>query len=361
VTTSAPYCDVCGESLQAGSHERCRERRRFEPPRYCSNCRRRMLVKVLPRGWVARCSVHGESSEGEHMGSDRKVRQHEVRTRDGRLLAVVDAGDPDGDLVLVHHGTPSSGKLASWWVDDAAARGIRLVGFDRPGYGASDRHPGRTVADVATDALAIADALGVGEFRTWGVSGGGPHALACAALLPDRILSAAALAPVAPYEAEGLDWFAGMGQDNLDEFGAANEGEEPLRPYLSAAREGMLAAGAEGLADEMRSLLPSADVAVLTGDVLQFMYDWIADGLAAGCEGWLDDDLAFVAPWGFDLDSIAVPVLLVQGRQDLMVPYAHAEWLIKRIPGVEPRLLEDQGHLSLLADLAPVHEWLLAH
>jgi pimeloyl-ACP methyl ester carboxylesterase len=152
-----------------------------------------------------------------------------------------------------------------------------------------------------------------------------------------------------------------MGQDNVDEFGAANEGEEPLRPYLSAMREGLLTAGAEGMADEMRSLLPAADLAVLNGDVLQFMYEWIADGQAAGYEGWLDDDLAFVAPWGFDLGSIAVPVLLVQGRQDLMVPHAHAEWLIKRIPGVEPRLLEDHGHLSLLADLAPVHEWLLAH
>lgn len=305
--------------------------------------------------------MHGESSEGERMGSDRKLRQHEVRARDGRLLSVAEAGDSAGELVLVHHGTPSSRKLAGWWADDAAARGIRLVGFDRPGYGDSDRHPGRTVADVAADASAIADALGVGQFRTWGVSGGGPHALACAALLPDRILSVAALAPVAPYEADGLDWFAGMGQDNLDEFGAADEGEEPLRHYLSAAREGMLAAGAEGMAEEMRSLLPSADVAVLTGDVLQFMYDWIADGLTNGYEGWLDDDLAFVAPWGFDLSTIEVPVLLVHGRQDLMVPYAHADWLIKQIPGVEPRLLEDQGHLSLLADLAPVHEWLLAH
>ena len=100
---------------------------------------------------------------------------------------------------------------------------------------------------------------------------------------------------------------------------------------------------------------------MLTGDVLQFMYDWIADGLTNGYEGWLDDDLAFVATWGFDLSTIEVPVLLVHGRQDLMVPYAHADWLVKQIPGVEPRLLEDQGHLSLLADLAPVHEWLLAH
>jgi pimeloyl-ACP methyl ester carboxylesterase len=295
------------------------------------------------------------------MSSDREVRQHEVRTRDGRLLAAAEAGDPGGQLVLVHHGTPGSRVLAGWWVDDAAARGIRLVTFDRPGYDGSDRRPGRTVADVAEDAEAIADALGVDEFRTWGVSGGGPHALACAALLPDRILSAAALAPVAPYEADGLDWLAGMGQDNLDEFRAADEGEQALRAYLSAARDGLFAAGSEGLAAEMRSLLPPADLAVLSGDVLEFMYDWMTRGQRTDFEGWLDDDLAFVAPWGFDLGAIKVPTLLMQGRQDLMVPYAHAEWLIKRIPGVEARLSEDHGHFSLQADLAPVHEWLLAH
>lgn len=361
MTTSAAYCDHCGESMQAGSHELCRQHRLLEPPRYCSNCRRRMIVQVVPRGWIAHCSVHGESSEGEHVGADRKTRQHEVRTRDDRVLRVVEAGDPGGEPVLVHHGTPSSATLAGWWVDDASARGIRLVGFDRAGYGGSDRHAGRTVADVAADASVIADALGVGQFRSWGVSGGGPHALACAALLPDRILSAAALAPVAPYTAEGLDWFAGMGEDNLDEFAAAEEGEEPLGAYLSAAREGMLAAGAEGMAEEMASLLPAADLAVLTGDVLEFMYAWITTGLRTGYDGWLDDDLAFAAPWGFDLSAITVPVLLMQGRQDLMVPYAHAEWLIRRIPGVEARLSEDHGHLSLLADLGPVHEWLLAH
>jgi pimeloyl-ACP methyl ester carboxylesterase len=294
-------------------------------------------------------------------GEDRKVRQREIRAQDGRLLAVAEAGDPGGQLVLVHHGTPGANVLADWWVEDAADHGIRLVGFNRPGYSGSDRHAGRTVADVAEDAAAIADALGVGEFRTWGVSGGGPHALACAALLPDRVKAAAALASVAPIAAEGLDWYDGMGQDNLNEFAAAAEGEELLSDYLSAARDGFLAAGSEGLAEEMRSLLPDADLAVLTGDVLEFIYDWMTTGLTTGYEGWLDDDLAFVAPWGFDLGTIEIPTLLLHGQQDLMVPYPHAEWLIKRIPGVEPRLSDEHGHLSLLADLAPVHEWLLAH
>jgi pimeloyl-ACP methyl ester carboxylesterase len=295
------------------------------------------------------------------MSSDREMRRREVRTRDGRLLAVIDSGDPTGELVLVHHGTPGSNTLASWWVDDAVARGIRLVGFDRPGYGGSDRNPGRTVADVAGDVTAIADALGAGRFRSWGVSGGGPHALACAALLPDRVSSAAALASVAPYAAEGLDWLAGMGQDNIDEFGAAAEGEQQLRTYLAAAREGFLAAGPQGMAEEMRSLLPPADLAVLTGEGLQFVYGWMTSGLRNSYEGWLDDDLAFVVRWGFDLGGIEIPTLLLQGRQDLMVPYAHADWLSKQIPGVEPRPSEEHGHLSLLADIGPVHEWLLAH
>lgn len=283
----------------------------------------------------------------------------DVRTADGRTLRTYEAGDPDGLLVLVHHGTPCSGVLAPWWAQDAAAKGIRLVGYDRPGYAGSDRHPGRSVADVAADAVAIADALGAGRFATWGVSGGGPHALACAALLPDRVVAAATLASVAPYGADGLDWFAGMGQDNLDEFGAALEGEAPLREYLAAASAGLVAAPPGALADEMRSLLPAVDVAALTGPVGEFSQEWLVGGQRGGYEGWLDDDLAFARDWGFALSDIRVPVLLLQGRHDLMVPFAHGEWLAGQIPTAQPRLTDEDGHMTLIADLAPVHGWLV--
>jgi pimeloyl-ACP methyl ester carboxylesterase len=295
------------------------------------------------------------------MGCFMDVRIHQIRRSDGRTLTAHETGDPTGELVLVHHGTPGSGGLAPWWAADAAARGIRLVGYDRPGYGGSGRHVGRTVADAAADATAIADALGVDRFHTWGASGGGPHALACAALLPDRVVAAATLASVAPWDAYGLDWLDGMGEDNLDEFGHAADGEHALRPYL-ATQSGLLrSVTAAQLAVAMRTLLPPADVAVLTGAFAEYLRDNILAGLAVGEEGWLDDDLAFTADWGFDPAEIRVPVLVVQGRQDLMVPFAHGTWLAAHIPGCTARLSDTDGHLTLSADLGPVHDWLLGH
>ena len=287
------------------------------------------------------------------------AREHEIRAPDGRRLHAYEAGDPGGALVVAHHGTPCSGVLARWWAEDAAARGIRLVGYDRPGYGGSDRHAGRSIADVATDVAAIADHFGADRFRTWGVSGGGPHALACAALLPDRVVAAATLASVAPYRAAGVDWLAGMGQDNVDEFGAAEAGEGALRPFLADASAGLLGAGPAGLAEEMRSILGAPDVAVLSGEVASFMYAWLSTGQRHGFDGWLDDDLAFVGDWGFDPGSIRVPLLVLQGRHDLMVPFAHGEWLAENIPAASARLTEADGHLTLITDVGPVHAWLL--
>lgn len=288
------------------------------------------------------------------------AKERDLRTPDGRRLHVYEAGDPDGELVLVHHGTPGSGLLWDRWAADAANRHILLVGYDRPGYDGSDRHPGRSVADAAADSATIADAYGAGRFRTWGGSGGGPHALACAALLPERIIAAATLASVAPYDADGLDWFSGMGQDNLDEFGAALAGEETLRPFLSAVSPGLDAAGPDGLAEMMTSLLPAVDVAVLDGDLAAFAHEWMARGQRHTVDGWLDDDLAFAKPWGFDLASIRVPLLLVQGRQDMMVPFSHGEWLAGHIPGVTAELSDNDGHLTLIARVDDIHAWLLA-
>jgi pimeloyl-ACP methyl ester carboxylesterase len=289
------------------------------------------------------------------------ARIHRVLRSDGRTLTAYETGDPGGELVLVHHGCPGSGGLAPWWAEDAAARGIRLVGYDRPGYGGSDRHAGRAVADGAEDAAAIADALGVDRFRTWGVSGGGPHALACAALLPDRVVAAATLASVAPRDAHGLDWLAGMGEDNVDEFGCAADGESALRPYLAGQSAQLRLAAPNDLAEALRTLLPPVDLAVLTGEFAAYLHDNIVSGLAVGEEGWLDDDLAFIAGWGFDLAAIRVPVLVVQGRHDLMVPFAHGTWLAAHVPGCTPRLSETDGHLTLGADPGPVHDWLLGH
>jgi pimeloyl-ACP methyl ester carboxylesterase len=249
------------------------------------------------------------------------------------------------------------------WVALAREHGIRLIGYDRPGYGGSARHTGRSVGDCAADVEAIADALGLERFATWGISGGGPHALACAALCGDRLGAVASLAAVAPYEADGLDWLAGMGESNLEEFGAARAGEPALRRFLERDAEEMRNTQASDLVKVMETLLGPADVAVLSDELANELLQGAAHGLTNGVDGWLDDDFAFIRPWGFDIATIDRPVLLLQGADDRFVPAAHGNWLAERVPGVEARLTGDEdGHLTLIVHrVRKVHEWLLAH
>ncbi len=285
-----------------------------------------------------------------------------VSTADGRELAVHEGGDPTGLPVIVHHGTPSSGLLYEPWIEHAAANGIRLVGFDRAGYGGSTRLPGRSASAAAADATAIADALGFEQFATWGISGGGPHALACAALCDERLTASASLAGVAPWGADGLDWLAGMGEANLAEFDAVLAGEQALRPSVERDRAEMLGTGPEELKQLLDSLLGDADRAVLQGRIAEWMVEVDTRGLRDSADGWIDDDLAFVAPWGFDPGDISRPVLIVQGGDDRFVPRSHGEWLAARIPGAEAWIDDVNGHLTLLENRVPdVHEWLLAN
>jgi pimeloyl-ACP methyl ester carboxylesterase len=281
---------------------------------------------------------------------------------DGRILAVLEAGDESGHAVVAIHGTPGSGLLWRGLAEDAEARGIRLLAYDRPGYGGSDPHPGRTVADAAGDVAAIADALGIERFAVEGGSGGGPHTLACAALLPDRIVAAASLAGVAPYPAEGLDWLDGMGQDNLDEFEATLAGRETLERYLREQADAMLAAEPDAIADTLRSLLSPPDAAALTGEFAEYLAESTRRAIGERLDGWIDDDFVFMNPWGFELGEIRVPVQLLHGAQDRFVPMAHGEWLAERIPGVDAHLSEEDGHLTIqLARIGAVHAWLLEH
>ena len=285
-----------------------------------------------------------------------------IATAEGRTLAVHSDGDPAGFPVVMHHGTPSSGLLYERHVELAHEQGIRLVGYDRPGYGGSAREPGRSVSDCAADVDAIADALRLDRFATWGISGGGPHALACAALCDRRLVAAASLAAVAPQDAEGLDWLAGMGDENHVEFGHAAAGEEQLRTYLAAEAEEIRAAGPERLVAVMETLLGPEDRAVLSGAFAEYLLKADRHGLADGVDGWVDDDLAFLAPWGFELSSIDRPVLLLHGDDDRFVPVAHGRWLADHIPGVEARIDAADGHLTLIERrLREVNEWLLAH
>jgi pimeloyl-ACP methyl ester carboxylesterase len=243
----------------------------------------------------------------------------------GRALRVYEEGDPTGAPVVVHHGTPADGSLFPPWVDDAAERGIRLIGYDRPGYGGSDAHPGRRIADAAADVAAIADALGIERFATWGISGGGPHALACAALLGDRVVGVASLAGVAPFDAEGLNYFSGMGRDNIVEFGAAMQGREAIEALAREEAAEMVGATPEDIVEAMRSLVTPVDEAVLSGEFGEFYAASMCQVFAQGTEGWLDDDMAFVEPFGFDVAAIAVPALVWHGRHDRFVPVTHGE------------------------------------
>jgi pimeloyl-ACP methyl ester carboxylesterase len=282
-----------------------------------------------------------------------------VRTTDGRLLAVQEAGDLDGHPVLVHMGTPNSRHLYAGNVADAARQGLRLISYDRPGYGGSSPQPGRTVADCAADVRAICAELGVDKLAMWGISGGGPHVLACAALLSDLVTAAASLASLAPSGADGLDWFAGMGQSNVDDFGLLQTDEKAARIKIDHDREEFLATSASDLAEGMKSLLSPVDAAALTGDLADYLAYSNHEGLAPGSQGWWDDGRAFGSPWGFELDQISIPVLVMQGREDRFVPFGHGQWLAAHIPGAEARMLDNDGHLTLLQDRVPeVHAWL---
>ena len=293
--------------------------------------------------------------------STRSTNELTVETSDGRSLTVYDAGDPDGRPILFHHGTPSSGKPFDPHVALAQERGIRLVSYDRAGYGDSTRNAGRSVTDVAQDVEAIADTLGLERFATWGLSGGGPHALATAAGFADRVVAVATAASVAPPDRPGLELTDGMGEGNIVEFGLAREGEEALRPLLERERAGIDDADVPGFIAGMRTVLSDLDAATLDGEFGEYLLAGVRSSLTQGVDGWLDDDLAFVKPWGFDLAAIAPPVLVIQGRQDLMVPWDHGEWLAGNIPAAESWLREDEGHLTLLARLAPaIQDWLLA-
>jgi pimeloyl-ACP methyl ester carboxylesterase len=283
----------------------------------------------------------------------------DVTLRDGRTLHVYDEGDPDGLVVVEHHGTPGSGLPYPPDVELARERGLRVVSYDRAGYGGSTPKPGRRVADIAADVEDVLDELGVGEFVSVGGSGGGPHSFALGALLPGRCRAAAAIASPTPWDAEGIDQLAGMGEQNVEEFSAALEGADALEAWLEPAAEELRAASAEEIRDVMSTLLPPVDRAVLTGQRAEHAKANLERALASGIAGWRDDDLAFVTPWGFEPADVGVPSLLWQGVQDLMVPVAHGRWLAERIPGVEAHVSEADGHLSIaVGRLGEIYDWL---
>jgi pimeloyl-ACP methyl ester carboxylesterase len=248
---------------------------------------------------------------------------------------------------VFHSGTPSAAVPFRPLVEAAATAGLRLVTWSRPGYGGSSPAPGRTVADVAADTAVVLDTLGIGEFVTLGWSGGGPHALACAALMPGRCLAAATLAGVAPYTADGLDWPAGMAEENVEEFSLAVQGTQALTPWLEEQAAALAGVTAADVAESLGGLVSPVDTASLTGEFADYLAATFRRAVSSGVAGWRDDDLAFVRDWGFEPASIDVPVSVWQGDQDLMVPPSHGRWLAARLPRAHGHLHPDEGHLSL--------------
>jgi pimeloyl-ACP methyl ester carboxylesterase len=271
-----------------------------------------------------------------------------IALADGRYTEVLLGGDPAGYPLVMHHGTPSDATTFADWHEPCMARGIRLICASRPGYAASTRMAGRSVAHVAADVSAILDGLGQTRFMTAGWSGGGPHALACAALLSDRCAAAATLAGVGPFGAEDLDFLAGMGDENVAEFGATLKGEDALRLWMRENAEPFRTVTGEMLAEAFGGLVPEVDRDVLVGGYADLMAAMFRRSLERGFDGWIDDDLAFTQPWGFSLSAMRVPVTVWQGELDLMVPFAHGHWLLRSIPGAVGHMVPGHGHISLV-------------
>jgi pimeloyl-ACP methyl ester carboxylesterase len=273
----------------------------------------------------------------------------DLRLSDGRTLRIhdsagVDNVSPDAVTILWHHGSPQTGAALEPLRIAAAERGVRLLSYGRPSYGGSSPRPGRNVASAASDVEQVVNALGIERFAVMGASGGGPHALACAALLPERVSAVACLASLAPFDADGLDYFDSMVGDGAS---------------LRAAAAGRRSREIFAETDEFDpATFTAADYAALGGRWASLGSD-VAAASGAGPDGLIDDDVAYVQPWGFDVADITAPVLLVQGGEDRVVPPAHADWLVRHCQRPELWFRPHDSHISVLDACPLAMDWLL--
>jgi pimeloyl-ACP methyl ester carboxylesterase len=283
----------------------------------------------------------------------------EILINNWRRLAFRRWGDPTGSPVFLLHGTPGC-RLSVRPSDAELSRlEVCLITYDRPGYGLSDPHPGRSVADAANDVRVIADALGIDTFAVIGRSGGGPHALACAALLPDRVIRVASLVGFAPYDASGLDWLDGMVELNRSQYGAARHGPKELAriiyPQVVAMR-----ADPEHLLRRLQAESAPDDRAALDDPEYRTTFiESINEAIGRSLDGWAADSLAFTRPWGFDPRWITTPTLLWHGTWDMFIPVSHARWLADRIPGAVLIVSDGSGHLTASNIHYEAIQWLL--
>ncbi len=277
------------------------------------------------------------------------MRETDLKLSDGRALHAYDtaADGADGRLaVFWHHGSPNIGAPPEPLFPAADRLGIRWVSYDRPGYGGSTPRPDRDVASAAGDISAVADALGIERFAVMGHSSGGSHALACAALLPERVLGAVSVAGTAPFSAEGLDWSEGFGPGGAASLRAAAAGRTALEKHLAES-------------DDEPEFTPE-DEAALAGEWSWFI-DVVRPALAGGMGGFVDDVLAGVGAWGFDPADVVAPALFLHGGRDRVVPSSHGEWLARRCPSAELWLRPDDGHITILDRGAAAMGWLREH
>src|SRR2546421_7116385 len=296
----------------------------------------------------------------------------ELSTPEGRILRYCLYGPEDGRPAVVHDGTPGTRLRSRPAVDLLTRCGVRALVCDRPGYGGSTRLPGRSVADVVDDVARLADAQGWDRFATWGVSGGGPHALACAAMLPDRVTRCAAVVSIAPYAANGTDshagldersWFTCMSPGNVEEFTAALVGEEAYRPIVERlGREAVAQAELDEPPLPAGYGLPESDLVEMRRRFLEGgdgRLDRVRAAWLDGVDGWIDDAIAMTRPWGFDIARTRVPVTIWYGPDDVLSPRSHADWLIAHVPGAEARELPG-GHMLSEEMLAQIIGWAVA-
>ena len=275
------------------------------------------------------------------------VTETDLALDDGRILHVYDTGTgdrPAGLAVFWHHGTPNTGAPPAPLFAAAAERGIRWISHDRPGYGGSTPQPGRDIASAAADVASVADALGIDRFAVMGHSGGGPHALACAAVMPGRVVAAVCMSGLAPFGAPGLDWFADMTPSGAAELRAAAAGRAALEAHFASA-------------EFDPDMFTPADHAALSG-----AWSWIETVVDQALEsdqgGMVDDDLAYVAAWGCDPGQVSTPILFVHGGQDRIVPSSHSQWLADRCRLAELWLRPGEGHVSVLSASVAALDWL---
>lgn len=289
----------------------------------------------------------------------RAVGEGSLTTSDGRTLTYVARGAEHGFPVIVSHGTPGS-RFARHADPTLYERlGVKAVAYDRPGYGRSDADVGRSVADAPADIAAIADELGFERFAVVGGSGGAPHALACGALLPDRVVRVGALVTPAPPDAENFDFYEGLAELNVKEFGAALEGREAIEAFLQPYVDG-IRADPDDVIEQILTELPEVDRKLASQPGFRaVMRESFAESVRQGSRGWADDDLAFAKPWGFELEDVSVETRVWQGELDVLTPRPHGEYVASRLPNARFELLEGGGHF-LDQEWTVVLDWLTA-